>query len=142
MWIELFALILSYSGIFAGYFIGKAAKEEVAIGKKNLKILELVLRLIILIVFFVIVDFNIVIKISILVLIILVELILKNTYIWLGIIFGLNPVFLMSSLIFLHGFPKGSLMYKEKLLEVVKKTYLFLVFAIIGFLIKKYVLNI
>ena len=43
---ELLALLISYSGIFIGKYLSKAAKEEVEAGRKNLQILKISLSVI------------------------------------------------------------------------------------------------
>ncbi len=134
---ELLALIVSYSGIFVGKYLSKIAKEEVEDGRKNLAYLSWILRLSVIIIFLASNNISLSYKILALSLMILAEYIIKDNYSWLGILFGLNPDFLTSSLIFLYGFPKGSLM-KGSYAKILKKTWIYLLLGLILLLLTNF----
>lgn len=136
---ELIALIIVYLGVFIGFKLSRIAREEIKPGKNYLITLQYILLFAALLWFF----FSgsaaeLKYKIVIAVVLVAVHLLLKNDYIVLGLVFGFKPDFLMSALVFLYGFPAGSLLYKENYFGVLKKTIVFVVFAVIGFLLKNY----
>jgi hypothetical protein len=137
MLLSFFALLICYLGLVAGFFVGKATKEEVKVGKKNLKLLEWILRLTFVVIFFITFDANILIKFTILGAILIIELGFRNNHAWIGMLCGLNPSLLLGSAIFLHGFPEGSLI-EGKFLNFVKKTWTFLLFGILALIIRNY----
>jgi len=140
MLIEIIALIISYFGVFVGFELSKIAKEEVIAGKKNLASLEWALRLFILIMFFALTDFGLLSFVLIMVLIVIIESIFKDNYSWLGLLFGLNPDFLIGSLIFVYGLPRGSLMLEKSYLSILKKTIVFVIIGVIVLFVRKYLL--
>lgn len=140
MLVELFALLISYLGVFAGYALSRVAKKEVASGKKFLGFLQNILFLSVLIWFFSSINISILYRIVLAIVFVLLQIAFKNDYVVLGLVFGLQPTFITSILIFLYGFPKGSLLYKEKLSSIVKKTLIYIVVGIIGLLLRKYLL--
>lgn len=135
----LIVIIISYCGLFIGREIGKFTKEEVAFGKKNLALLQSVLFVLILIWFFYAVQLSVVYKILVALFLAVVVYGFKNNYALLGIMVGLNPGYVLSSLVFLYGFPSGSLM-KGSRKEIFRKTWIYFVFALIAYAIKNYLL--
>lgn len=139
MIIEILGLIISWLGVFVGFGLKKIAKEEIEPGKKNLSLLQAILFVLILIWFFYAVNVSILYKVVIAVILAVIIYLTKNNYAILGIMFGLNPDLVLSSLIFLYGFPTGSLM-KENYVKIAKKTLIYLVLGIIALLIRNYFL--
>ena len=149
MIIEVLALIVSYFGIFIGKYLSKAAKEEVEDGRKNLQILKISLSIVIFFLFLILAPFSLLSKI------ILYALIISLVIVWrrfrmktskpasdlyaFGILFGLNPTFLMSVLIFIYGFPAGSLM-KENYFKILKKTWIYLLLGVAALIVRNYFL--
>ena len=147
---ELLALIASYSGIFIGKYLSKAAKEEVEAGRKNLQILKISLSVIIFLLFLVMTPFSLLFKITLYALIIILVIIWRrfrektskpasDLYVF-GVLFGLNPTFLMSVLIFLYGFPSGSLI-KGSYVKVLKKTWIYLLLGVVALIVRNYFLS-
>ena len=145
MYTEVIALIVSYLGVFIGYGLSKIAKEEVKEGQDNLFYLQIMTSFLIVAWMF----YNIfpekqpiVIIDAIITLLVLffVFLIPKYNYALLGIIFGLNPGFVLGSLIFLYGFPTGSLMYKDNYKKILMKTWPYLVLGLVALLVRNYLL--
>ncbi len=136
MWIEISALIISYFGVFTGAALGKIAKQEVIHGKKYLSILQ---HFLIFAVFFWFFTSHTTSELSTKILIafalVAVYLITKNNYLVLGIVFGIKPDFVMGSLIFLYGFPAGSLMCGESFPDMIKKTVAYLAAGFITLII-------
>jgi hypothetical protein len=139
MLIELISLIVSYLGVFAGYGLSKIAKEEVSAGERNLLILKRFILIAILIGFFFGTKISLIAIIAFGI-IILLGLYLRQDYAALGIVFGLHTDFVMSSLIFLYGFPKGSLLHKEIPLHIFYRTLSYIIFGFIVLLLRLYVL--
>ncbi len=137
---ELIVLLISYLGVFVGFGLSKIAKEEVVPGKKNLVIFSRVLFLIILFAAFYNSPLSLLYQRLIIIMTIAVLYYFKSYYGVLGILFSVNPNFIVSSLIFLYGFPEGSLMHKENISSITKKTIGFLIFGLIGLLLRNYVL--
>ena len=132
MFTEILALLVSFSGVFIGRLLKDIAKEEVKEGKSNIALLQSIIFIITLVWFFYSVPGSIIYKAGLAVLFIIIIYLLKNNYAILGIMFGLLPNFGLSSLIFLYGFPTGSLMngsYKE----LSKKTAVYLVLAVVTY---------
>ena len=138
MLIEIIALLISYLGVFVGFKLSEIAKEEIVPGKKNLVILLNGLYILALLWFFYSVPVTLLYKIILAVVLVVVYLLFKKNYSVLGLMFGLNPDFLMASLIFLYGFPAGSLMLKENYVSIIKKTIVYVVFGAIGLIVRNY----
>jgi hypothetical protein len=140
MFSEILTIIIAYLGIFVGLMLSKIASEEVAAGKKNLIELEHVVRLLVLIGFFLLINTTLVNKIILFFVVFVVAFFVQKNYYVFGFILGLNPDLIMSSLIFIYGFPRGSLMQGKTYSQVFKKTWLFLVMALLGILVRNFVL--
>lgn len=132
-------IFVAYLGVFVGLFLSKIAKEEVSVGKQNLVNLEHLMRLLIIVVFFVILPTTIVNKFVIAVILFVIAMFVKKNYYLFGLMLGMNPDFVMSSLILIYGFPYGSLMHKHSYLGILKKTWPFLLFALIGFAVRGFI---
>lgn len=133
---ELISLIVSYLGIFIGKLLSKIAKEEIIPGKKNLEVFQTMLFTLILVLFFNLIKMNLTSKIIIAIVLVVIELIFRNQNALVGLLLGLEPTFLMSATVFLYGFPTGSLMHKDNYAKIFKKTVIFLIFGLIGLIIK------
>ena len=131
---EILALLVSYSGVFAGRFLKDIAKEEVREGKRNIAFLQSLIFIITLMWFFYSISGSILYRTGLALLFIVIIYLLKNNYAILGIMFGLLPSFGFSTLVFLYGFPTGSLM-SESHKEVFKKTGIYVVLAVITYAI-------
>ena len=134
MFTEILALLISFSGVFIGRLLKDIAKEEVKEGKSNLTLLQSIIFIIILVWFFYSIQVSILYKIALAILFVVIIYLLKNNYAILGVMFGLLPNFGLSTLIFLYGFPTGSLM-SESHKEVFKKTAVYLVLAVVTYAI-------
>lgn len=148
---ELFLIIVSYLGVFIGYGLSKIAKEEVKYGIKNIKIVEFILRVALIISFVYFAPISSISKIVTLIIFILTTIciaprnfstsfskrdIYHDNYVPMAILLGVYPSFTLASLVFLYGFPVGSLMNKESYKSLLRKTCLFLVVGIIAVLIR------
>lgn len=135
------ASIVSYLGVFVGKCLSDIAKEEVKDGSYNLFYLQATISALIAGWMFynifpekeIIVIIDAIVGLAALFFIFLIP---KYNYAFLGMIFALYPGFITSSLIFLYGFPAGSLMYKDSYIKILKKTWLYFAFAAAGFLIR------
>ena len=136
---EILALIVSYLGVFVGVGLKQIAKKEVETGKKNLILIQFILFVLTIILFFYLIKTNIWYKLSAAIVLMIIIYITKNNYAVLGAIFGLEPSFLISMLIFLYGFPTGSLT-KDNYIKTAKKTWIYLVLGVICLIIRKYLL--
>ena len=134
MFTELLALLVSYSGVFIGRLLKDIAKEEVRDGKKNLSLLQSILFILTLILFFYSVSGSALYRIGLAILFAVIIYLLKNNYAILGIMFGLLPNTVLSVLIFLYGFPTGSLMGGSHK-DVFKKTTIYLVLAVVTYIV-------
>jgi len=138
-------LIITYLGLAAGIILSYIAKEEIRVGKKYLQLLQKLLLT--LIVFFTLYVFsiNLIVVIVISVVIVLLLLFIKNihqqyVYALLGLFYwisskNINFFIIISSLIFLYGFPTGSLMRKaekKSIRQILTMTFYYL---IVGFLL-------
>jgi hypothetical protein len=141
MLIEVSALIISWLGVFVGHSLSRIAKEEVKYGEKNLKFLGAALSLAIYLIFFFSVDLPLIHYIVVALIVIFLDCILKEEYAAFGLMFGLMPDFLMSSIIFIHGFSTGSLMHKDNYKKIVKKTWLYLVLGLAALIARNYLLT-
>lgn len=139
MFNEILAIIAAYLGVFIGLILAKISKEEVSAGKQNLINLEHLMRLLIIVVFFVILQTTIVNKFVIAVILFVIAMFVKKNYYLFGLMLGMNPDFVMSSLILIYGFPFGSLLHKHNYSGILKKTWLFLLFALIGLFVRPYI---
>lgn len=117
------ALILSFSGVFVGMFLGYIAKEELKPGKRYFIWIQNII--LILAAIFVLYSFHLNIILFILIgLIITLGIIYFKPkailgYLFLAILFFLSMrntslFMLTSSFIFLYGFPTGSLIFAKK----------------------------
>lgn len=138
--------IISYLGLFIGFFLALIAKEEIRPGKKYFILLQKVILLLIFIFLIVNIELNYQIILLFLVFAILQIYRTKKefnelpyTYIILAIIFyisskRLNLFIIESSLIFLYGLPTGSLLTKKSKKETIinlSKNIGFVIVAII-----------
>jgi len=140
MFYEILALIVSYFGVFAGFWLSKIAREEVIPGKKNLLLFQKAMFLIILIWFFFFTNLDIAFKVIAVVIFMILDFGFKMHYAIIGLAFGVEPSFVLASLNLLYGFPTGSLLFKEKISGILKKTIWYLIFAAIGLAIRNYFL--
>lgn len=142
------ALIVSYLGLSVGKYLSKAAKEEIETGKDNLLIFQKLLAFLILILFFFTAELPIKMfpfeklwifffDLMALLILLAVVIFIEYDYAVFGVLFGLNPTFLMSILIFLYGFPAGSLM-KGNYVKIFKKTWIYLALGLIFLIIRNY----
>ncbi|MEK6886286.1 MAG: hypothetical protein AABW88_00475 [Nanoarchaeota archaeon] len=146
MIIEIIALLVSYSGVFIGKYLSNAAKEEVKDGKNYLLVFKKSLAFLILSYFFFLMEwpikmfplenmFLLFYDLFTFFVILMVLMFLDYDYAIFGVLFGLNPAFLMAFLIFIYGFPTGSLM-KDNYFKILEKTWIYvllgLIFLIIG----------
>lgn len=141
MLIEIISLVVSYLGVFIGLGLSRIAKEEIVPGIKNLNILKKVIFGIALIWFFAFVDMNILYKLIAAALFVILDRYSRTDYPILGLIFGLQPSFVTAVIVFLYGFPTGSLMFKSNPKEVFIKTYIYLIFGAIGFALSKFIIG-
>ena len=125
------AVIISYLGLFIGFFLALIAKEEIKPGKKNLILIKKIILLLIFV--FLIVNTKLNYQIIILFLVFAILQIYRTkkefnelpyTYIILAIIFYMasknTTLFVIeSSLIFLYGLPTGSLLTKKSKKETI-----------------------
>ncbi|MBN2421148.1 hypothetical protein JXB27_02620 [Candidatus Woesearchaeota archaeon] len=139
MFNEVTAILVAYLGVFIGLLLSKIAKEEVSAGKQNLINLEHLLRLLIIIVFFVMLPTTIVNKFVVAVILFVLAMFVKKNYYLFGLMLGMNPNFIMSSLVLIYGFPFGSLMHNHKYSGILKKTWQFLLFALIGIAVRGFI---
>lgn len=141
------AAIISYIGLFIGFFLAIIAKEEIKPGKKYFMILQKIILLLAFIFLLIYLNLNYILVLLILVFIVVYISKTENKipliYIILSIIFYLssknsNLLIIESSLIFLYGIPTGSLLTrkskKETIINILKNIP-FILIAIILFLI-------
>ncbi len=142
MFTEILALIVSYLGVFVGYGLSNIAKEEVKHGQDNLlKLQKLIGVLAAVWIFYSNFPFtNIIIPLVSVLSLISLFYIPKYNYATLGLLFGVNPDFVTSGLLFIYGFPTGSLMFRDDYFKIIKKTWLYLLLGVIGLLIRNYFL--
>lgn len=136
MLIEVLALVISYCGIFVGYGLSKVAPEEVKASIKNLISVQNILFFIALAWFFFIVEFSILGKVIVAIILIALETFLQRRYALLGIMFGLSPDFITSSIVFLYGLPAGSLLYKKTVTDILKENNLYVLFGVAALIVK------
>jgi len=129
---EVLSILIAYLGVFVGLGLSRIAKEEVLAGKKNLIVLEHTMRLLIIVLFFLTLDVLWIERLVIFIALFVIAMFLKNNYYLFGLMLGMNPTFLMSSLVFIYGFPLGSLLHKKTAKSLFKKTALFILFGLIG----------
>lgn len=144
------AAIMSYIGLFIGFFLAIIAKEEIKPGRKYFLFLQKIILLLIFIFLLLFIKLNYILILLILIFIIIYLLKTKKEfnelpyiYIILSVIFYLSSkklsLFVIeSSLIFLYGLPTGSLLTKEdrkKTIINILANIPFILIAIILFLI-------
>jgi len=141
--------IIAAIGLICGYFIAKIAKEELKEGRKYFIFLKRILLALIL--FFLLLGFEVYILLSLIVSVLFLFFILyffknivkKNVLIYLILalvfFFSVKTKFflIISSLIFIYGFPTGSLMFyqKKKEMALARPLIVFLIIAILLYLI-------
>lgn len=137
------AAIIAFSGLFVGAYLARATKEEMPTASRYLPWMQKILVIAIVAFFLNILPVNLIIKVLIYALLIvsLLKTPLTNMYFLIGFIFFMlansDHLFTISTLVFLYGFPTGSLFIinkKLKRFEVIKevflKYWLFLVISI------------
>ncbi len=147
---------LVYAGLLAGIILGYISKEEVKAGRKYFIIIQKIILLLIIISFSAYSRLDIILRLSIFFVLIssLIIIHFKDinilrysliTYTILGIIFyissSISRLFLInSSLIFLYGFPTGTLLVdfkKNNFVGILSRHSLFIVVAISSFFLLK-----
>jgi len=142
-------LIICFLGLFFGVILAFSAKEELKPGKKYFIFMQKIILLIILIILLNLFNINFYIKLAAYALLIfLMEVNLKNEMIYalLGTAFFISSsekslFFLIASLIFLYGFPAGSLFayknIKNSAFFVFRKSFLsYSWFLLVAFLLR------
>jgi len=117
----LLALIISFSGLFVGMFLGRIAKEELKQGKKYFILLQHLLFSLVIFFILLIID-NIYLALTAVLVFIFsykAELSSKIAYPLLGLFFYFSSasremILINSALTFLYGFPAGSLLKNKK----------------------------
>ncbi|MCH7902728.1 hypothetical protein IIC68_03165 [archaeon] len=136
------AAVIAFSGVFAGAFLTFFTKEEMPTARKYFPWLQKALFLAIIAILFDFFKVNGIIMLIafILILFMIVKKQTMNSYPLLAIIFfllgqGNESLFMISALIFIYGFPTGSLFAKQKTWQatikpVLLKYGIFLILAI------------
>ncbi len=141
-------LVITYLGLAAGIILSYIAKEEIMIGRKYLKLLQKILLSLVVLFVFYFLNINIILVIIISVVILLLLLFIKNIhqqymYALLGLFYwisskNINAFIIISSLIFLYGFPTGSLLIKvekKSIAQILMTTFYYLVIGLILYFI-------
>ncbi len=128
---EILAFIVVYLGFFVGYYLSRIAKEEVAVGRRNLIIFQKTISFVILVWFLANSTISLLFKLILTAIFIINEIAIRNDYLLPGIVFGIMPDYALSSLIFIYGLPTGSLLMKDKIKMIFRKTIWFVVFVVL-----------
>ncbi|HME86915.1 MAG TPA: hypothetical protein VKE88_00720 [Candidatus Nanoarchaeia archaeon] len=135
---ELSILIVSYIGIFVGSYLYSVAGQEVIDNKKEIYFFQQLLGIGIAISFLMMLPTTTANKLIAAALLATIVYFTEEYYPLTGLLVGLNPTFLVSSLVFLYGFPRGSLLHNRAYKNVFKKTYLFLILGVLGLILRKF----
>ena len=135
---ELSLIIVSYLGIFIGSYLYKVAGQEVVDNKEEIFYFQQILGMAAYVCFAVFLPVPIAEKLIAAALVATLGYFMEDHYPLAGLMVGINPTFLVSSLVFLYGFPHGSLLHTRSFPSVLKKTYMFLLLGIIGLIIKEF----
>lgn len=135
---ETIILIIAYFGVFIGKYLYVVAEEEVKVGKRNLVIFQNIMFIFALVWFLFLMRENLLLAIPIVLGLLILGDMLKNFYVILGFLLGIDFNFVLSVLIFICGLPTGSLMMNKDATHVFRKTWLFLLFGLLGLIASKF----
>lgn len=129
--------LLSFLGLIFGFFLYKFTKEEFNTGRKYFILLNRIILFVIIIFLIYYSNLNLLLTVLLFIFGVVVSYFFGNIYLYLGLVVSSYSRDLFSILVFLFGFPYGTL-NSRKGIKFVRNCLIFFIVGLSGFLLTSY----